>query len=188
MTLVVRNHFSQIVFFTRADLEDESIVDIRDGGVIKHRNARIPRNSKIIITSRSDKIARLGTTPPLRLQLLPKEAYWYFFKVCTFGSMDASEHPEIASVAMELAMESERSFMVANVFGRLLRSNTNTLYWRLVLASLREFKKKIRVVLLGGADQPQGRFDALGWKSQIAPNYSYTYSCEIQRPMCIVSR
>lgn len=38
MTLVVRNHFSQIVFFTRADLEDESIVDIRDGGVIKHRN------------------------------------------------------------------------------------------------------------------------------------------------------
>uniref|UniRef100_A0A0E0ITN9 NB-ARC domain-containing protein n=1 Tax=Oryza nivara TaxID=4536 RepID=A0A0E0ITN9_ORYNI len=139
MTLVVRNHFSQIVFFTRADLEDESIVDIRDGGVIKHRNGTSDIGSKIIITSRSDKIARLGTTPPL----LPKEAYWYFFKVCTFGSMDASEHPEIASVAMELAMESERSFMVANVFGRLLRSNTNTLYWRLVLASLREFKKKI---------------------------------------------
>uniref|UniRef100_A0A0D3GLL6 NB-ARC domain-containing protein n=1 Tax=Oryza barthii TaxID=65489 RepID=A0A0D3GLL6_9ORYZ len=139
-----------------------------------------------------------------------KKAYWYFFKVCTFGSMDASEYPEISSLAMELAMESERSFM-ANVFGRLLRSNTNMLYWRLVLASLREFKKKnqhigsnasppsqtegsnisVLDVLLGGADQPSSRkrrFDALGWKSQIAPYYSYMYSCEIQRPMCMVAR
>uniref|UniRef100_A0A0D9WUW2 NB-ARC domain-containing protein n=1 Tax=Leersia perrieri TaxID=77586 RepID=A0A0D9WUW2_9ORYZ len=267
----VRNHFSQIVLFTRGDLEDENMVNLRDGGVTKHRNHAldvgrvlviieldgdryseeldkkineglferlystyktcIPRDSKIIVTSRSDKIARLGTTPPLRLQLLPEEAYWYFFKVCIFGSMDASEHPEIESVAMDLAIESERSFMAASVFGRLLRSNANPHYWRLVLASLRDFEKKnqhvwsfmycadqvkdlevtepdgateslvildnfqigsnaspktegpnisVMEVLLGGA-KPQGRFDALGWKSQIAPYYSYMYTCEIQR-------
>uniref|UniRef100_A0A0E0AF76 Rx N-terminal domain-containing protein n=1 Tax=Oryza glumipatula TaxID=40148 RepID=A0A0E0AF76_9ORYZ len=184
----VRNNFSQIMFFTRANLEDESIVDIRDGGceVRNHTTSQI--------------------TAPFQ-----KKAYWYFFKVCTFGSMDASEYPEISSLAMEPAMESERSFMAANVFGRLLRSNTNMLYWRLVLASLREFKKKnqhigsnasppsqtegsnisVLDVLLGGADQPSSRkrrFDALGWKSQIAPYYSYMYSCEIQRPMCMVAR
>ncbi|BAS99812.1 putative disease resistance protein RGA3 [Oryza sativa Japonica Group] len=281
----VRNHFSQIVFFTRADLEDESIVDLRDGGVIKHRNrasgvgrvlviveldgdrysegldknidgvllerlysiykTRIPRDSKIIVTSRSDKIARLGTTPPLRLQLLSKEAYWYFFKVRTFGSMDASEHPEMASIAMDIAIETEGCFMGANVFSRLLRSNANSHYWSLVLATLREFKKKnqhiwsfmyaadqikaldrvnepseeateLLVILdnyqticshasshceaeaeapkislvdaLFGSVRPQGRFDALGWKSQIAPYYSYMYSCEIQRPKCLAAR
>uniref|UniRef100_A0A0E0LGD9 NB-ARC domain-containing protein n=1 Tax=Oryza punctata TaxID=4537 RepID=A0A0E0LGD9_ORYPU len=281
----VRNHFSQIVFFTQADLEDESMVDLRDGGVIKHRNrasdigrvlaiveldgdrysegldknideallerlysiykTRIPRDSKIIVTSRSDKIARLGATPPLRLQLLSKEAYWYFFKVRTFGSMDASEHPEMASIAMDIAVETEGCFMGANVFSRLLRSNANTHYWSLVLATLREFKKKNQHVwsFMYGADQvkvldqvtepseeatellvildnyqtscsrassrcefeaeapkislldalfgsvkPQGRFDALGWKSRIAPYYSYMYSCEIQRPKCLVAR
>uniref|UniRef100_A0A0D3GLM3 NB-ARC domain-containing protein n=1 Tax=Oryza barthii TaxID=65489 RepID=A0A0D3GLM3_9ORYZ len=281
----VRSHFSQIVFFTRADLEDESIVDLRDGGVIKHRNrasgvgrvlviveldgdrysegldknidgvllerlysiykTRIPRDSKIIVTSRSDKIARLGTTPPLRLQLLSKEAYWYFFKVRTFGSMDASEHPEMASIAMDIAIETEGCFMGANLFSRLLRSNANSHYWSLVLATLREFKKKnqhiwsfmyaadqikaldqvnerseeateLLVILdnyqtscshasshceaeaeapkislvdaLFGSVRPQGRFDALGWKSQIAPYYSYMYSCEIQRPKCLAAR
>uniref|UniRef100_A0A0E0E6Y0 NB-ARC domain-containing protein n=1 Tax=Oryza meridionalis TaxID=40149 RepID=A0A0E0E6Y0_9ORYZ len=282
----VRSHFSQIVFFTRADLEDESIVDLRDGGVIKHRNrdsgvgrvlviveldgdrysegldknidevllerlysiykTRIPRDSKIIVTSRSDKIVRLGTTQPLRLQLLSKEAYWYFFKVRTFGSMDASEHPEMASIAMDIAVETEGCFMGANLFSRLLRSNANSHYWSLVLATLREFKKKnqhiwsfmyaadqikaldqvtepseeateLLVILdnyqtscsyasshceaeaeaeapkislvdaLFGSVRPQGRFDALGWKSQIAPYYSYMYSCEIQRPKCLAA-
>uniref|UniRef100_A0A0E0ITN3 NB-ARC domain-containing protein n=1 Tax=Oryza nivara TaxID=4536 RepID=A0A0E0ITN3_ORYNI len=281
----VRSHFSQIVFFTRADLEDESIVDLRDGGVIKHRNrasgvgrvlviveldgdrysegldknidrvllerlysiykTRIPHDSKIIVTSRSDKIARLGTTPPLRLQLLSKEAYWYFFKVRTFGSMDASEHPEMASIAMDIAIETEGCFMGANLFSRLLRSNANSHYWSLVLATLREFRKKnqhvwsfmyaadqikaldqvnepseeateLLVILdnyqtscshasshceaeaeapkislvdaLFGSVRPQGRFDAVGWKSQIAPYYSYMYSCEIQRPKCLAAR
>lgn len=61
--------------------------------------------SKIKITSRSDKFAKLGTTQALELKYLPREAYWYFFKVLTFGSMDSEEHPKLASTAMEIALE-----------------------------------------------------------------------------------
>ncbi|KAF8731419.1 hypothetical protein HU200_016481 [Digitaria exilis] len=38
----------------------------------------LPTGSKTILTSRSEKIVRY----------LPQEAYWYFFKALTFGSMD----------------------------------------------------------------------------------------------------
>uniref|UniRef100_A0A0E0LGE9 NB-ARC domain-containing protein n=1 Tax=Oryza punctata TaxID=4537 RepID=A0A0E0LGE9_ORYPU len=62
----------------------------------------ISAGSKIIITSRSEKIAKLGTTLPLRLKFLSREAYWYFFKVLAFGSLDPEEHPKITSLSMEM--------------------------------------------------------------------------------------
>jgi len=58
---------------------------------------------KIIITSRSEKIAALGTAPALRLKFLPQEAYWYFFKILAFGSTNPDDHPDLASLAMEIA-------------------------------------------------------------------------------------
>jgi hypothetical protein len=42
--------------------------------------------SKLIGTSRSDKIVKFGTTRALTLNSLSHAAYWYFFKVLTFGS------------------------------------------------------------------------------------------------------
>ncbi|KAF0910830.1 hypothetical protein E2562_027743 [Oryza meyeriana var. granulata] len=76
-------------------------------------------------------------------------------EVRTFGSMDASEHPEMASIATDIAVATEGCFMGANVFSRLMRSNANTHYWSLVLATLREFKKKNQHVwsFMYGADQ-----------------------------------
>ncbi|CAN6180025.1 unnamed protein product [Urochloa humidicola] len=72
--------------------------------------------SKIIVTSRSDKIVRFGTSLPLRLQFLTQEAYWYFFKVRSFGSVDVvMEHPKLASIALELAREMSGCFMRANI-------------------------------------------------------------------------
>ncbi|KAF0926068.1 hypothetical protein E2562_021784 [Oryza meyeriana var. granulata] len=61
--------------------------------------SRISAGSKIIITSQSEKIAKLGTTQPLRLKFLSQEAYWYFFKVLALGSSDPEEHPEVASLS-----------------------------------------------------------------------------------------
>jgi hypothetical protein len=105
--------------------------------------SRTPCVSKIIVTSRSDKIiASLGTTEPLRLDYLTQEAYWYFFKVRVFGSIDASEHPEMVSIALDMAAETNRCFAVVDAFGGLLRSNFNARFWRLTLAVLREIIKK----------------------------------------------
>lgn len=98
--------------------------------------------SKIIITSRSDKIARLGTTEPLRLDHLPPEAYWQFFKMLAFGSADPDEHPRLASMAMEIAMEQRQCFVGGYIVAGLLRDNLSAPFWRAVLQRVRAYKRR----------------------------------------------
>ncbi|RCV27134.1 hypothetical protein SEVIR_5G303300v4 [Setaria viridis] len=97
---------------------------------------------KIIITSRSEKIAALGTTQALRLKLLPQEAYWYFFKVLAFGSANPDDHPKLASLGMEIATLMNGSFLGANIVGSLIRANLNVQFWRRVLHCVRDFLSK----------------------------------------------
>uniref|UniRef100_A0A0E0HW17 NB-ARC domain-containing protein n=1 Tax=Oryza nivara TaxID=4536 RepID=A0A0E0HW17_ORYNI len=101
----------------------------------------VPNGSKIIIASQSDKIARFGTTQALRVELFTEEAYWYFFKVRTFGSMDAQEHPKMALMAMEMARELQGCFMGASIYSGLLKANFNARFWNMALASIREYKQ-----------------------------------------------
>ncbi|CAO2166216.1 unnamed protein product [Urochloa humidicola] len=95
--------------------------------------------SKIILTSRSDKIARLGTTLALELKPLPREAFWYFFKTIAFGSTDPEDHLELASVCMEMAGLLNRSFIGANLIGGLLRANPCPQFWRKVLRGFKDY-------------------------------------------------
>lgn len=85
--------------------------------------------SKIIIISRSKKIEVLGTTEALRLTFLPEEAFWYFFKVISFGSTNPHEQPELMSICMEITPMINGSFIGANVVGRLLRANHSVQFW-----------------------------------------------------------
>ncbi|CAL5090189.1 unnamed protein product [Urochloa decumbens] len=104
---------------------------------------RFVDGSKIIVTSRSDKIARFGTTLPIRMQYLTQEAYWYFFKARTFGSVDVvMEHPKLASIAMAMAREMTGCFMEADIFGGLLRSRLDIGTCSLALATYREFRQR----------------------------------------------
>ncbi|TVU41051.1 hypothetical protein EJB05_14541, partial [Eragrostis curvula] len=112
-----------------------------------------PRVSKIIVTSRSDKVASFGTTDLLRLRPFTEEAFWYFFKARAFGSADASEHPKMVSVAMDMVEEMSGSFAAANFFGGLLRSNFNTGFWSLALAVFRGLKQTKLVVVHDRAQQ-----------------------------------
>jgi hypothetical protein len=97
--------------------------------------------SKIIVASRSDKIARLGTTQPLKVQFFTPEVYWYFFKVRTFGSTDTRDHPKLVSIAMDLAQEMNGCFFGASVFSGLLKANFNAHFWSTALAIVKEFKR-----------------------------------------------
>ncbi|XP_022679575.1 disease resistance protein RGA2 isoform X1 [Setaria italica] len=97
--------------------------------------------SKIIITSRSDKIAKLGTTRAVTLKYLSEEAYWYFFKTHAFGSTDPTMHPRMAYVAMEIARMSNRSLLSATITACLLRDNFDIHFWCKLLAFLRRFIK-----------------------------------------------
>uniref|UniRef100_A0A0D9WV01 NB-ARC domain-containing protein n=1 Tax=Leersia perrieri TaxID=77586 RepID=A0A0D9WV01_9ORYZ len=118
----VCNHFSRIIFLSDSDFREEKTLltqRLRDGGRLlvvveladdvghdewtrMYSSCRscISAGSKIIITSRSEKIAKLGTTHPLHIKFLSREAYWYFFKVLAFGSSNPEDHPKAASAAM----------------------------------------------------------------------------------------
>ncbi|KAL6861613.1 hypothetical protein ACP4OV_017313 [Aristida adscensionis] len=106
----------------------------------------MPRGSKLIVTSRSDKIARLGTTLPLRLKPLTREAFWYFFKVLVFGSTDPEESPELAAMAMAMALEFGGSFMHACIGAAMLRCDFRARFWRTVQGRLRWYTQKNRIV------------------------------------------
>jgi hypothetical protein len=102
----------------------------------------VASGSKIIIASRSDKIARLGTTQPLKVEFFAPEMHWYFFKVRTFGSTDPEDHPKLASIAMDLAREMNgESFFGASIFSVLLKANFNASFWSMALASVKKFKR-----------------------------------------------
>ncbi|CAM0908364.1 unnamed protein product [Alopecurus aequalis] len=103
--------------------------------------SRIGSGCKIIIASRSDKIASLGTTQPLRLQLFTREEYWYFFKVRTFGSTSTEDHPKLTAIAMDMARLVNGCFMAAAVFSGLLKANFNLRFWRMALATIRNIRQ-----------------------------------------------
>ncbi|TVU39868.1 hypothetical protein EJB05_13311, partial [Eragrostis curvula] len=97
--------------------------------------------SKIIVASRSDTIARFGTTQAVRVQFFTQEAYWYFFKVRTFGSINTEDYPNLASIAMEMARELDGCFFSAHFYSRLLKANFNAHFWSMALAMIKEFKR-----------------------------------------------
>ncbi|CAD6341980.1 unnamed protein product [Miscanthus lutarioriparius] len=95
--------------------------------------------SKIIVTSCSDMIVMFGTTPALTLKYLSPEAYWYFFKTLTFGSMDPEMHPRLAQLAMEIARLQHRSINSAYIISCLLKDNFSIHFWCKVLGFMRGF-------------------------------------------------
>ena len=91
--------------------------------------ACLESGSKIVITSRSSKVIKFGTTHALVLNVLPIEAYWYFFKVLSFGSANPEDQQKMESVALEIARKMNGSFVGAqNISGRL-RNNLTAKYW-----------------------------------------------------------
>jgi hypothetical protein len=95
--------------------------------------------SKIIITSRSNRIMSLGTTEALQLDYLSQEAYWYFFKSLVFGSTNPDEEPKLAKMAMEIALEQRQCFTSAHIIADILRDNFNARFWRTVLHCVRAY-------------------------------------------------
>ncbi|TVU35287.1 hypothetical protein EJB05_17171, partial [Eragrostis curvula] len=98
--------------------------------------------SKIIVTSRSEKIASFGTAQALRLKPLAEETYWYFFKTLAFGSANPDDQPKLASLCMEIASMLKCSFSWANILEGVMRANQNVQFWRRLLQCLREIKSK----------------------------------------------
>ncbi|XBH87920.1 hypothetical protein VPH35_075289 [Triticum aestivum] len=162
----VRHHFSQIVSFRHDNFIIQDIASLEDRCAPRHENKgrllivvdivgdldedlweimcsicrqSTTSGSKIIITSRSDKITKLGTTHTLVLKHLSHEAFWYFFKVVTFGSTDPKMHPRLVCLAMEIAESLNDNLVDANMTASVLRANFNINFWCKVLAFRRGY-------------------------------------------------
>ncbi|CAL5091791.1 unnamed protein product [Urochloa decumbens] len=94
-------------------------------------------NSKMVITSKSNKIMKFGSTQALVLNFLPQEAYWYFFKILTFGSVDSNDYPKLEKFAMEIARGMKGSFIGANIHSLVLKKNFVAKHWCKVLEGLK---------------------------------------------------
>ncbi|GJN12242.1 hypothetical protein PR202_ga30537 [Eleusine coracana subsp. coracana] len=106
--------------------------DIDEGTWTRVRSAysRYPANAvKIIISNRSDRIARFGTTRAVRVEYLSQEAYWYFFKSLAFGSMNPRDEPNLASMAMQMAVCLNGCFIAGNIVACMLRANYSAKFW-----------------------------------------------------------
>ncbi|CAM0882829.1 unnamed protein product [Alopecurus aequalis] len=104
--------------------------------------SQMEHGSKVIVTSRSERIVQFGTTQALKLNVLPQEAYWYYFKSIALRSAGPKDYQELSSIAMDIAAELGASFGNANLVGAILRANPDVLFWRRVLEHLRECNKK----------------------------------------------
>jgi hypothetical protein len=82
----------------------------------------------------------------MTLKYLPHEAFWYLFKVITFGSTDPKMHPRLAYTAMEISKTLNGSLIAANLIGGLLRTNFSIQYWCTILELMRETLAKSRSV------------------------------------------
>uniref|UniRef100_A0A0D3ETG3 Disease resistance N-terminal domain-containing protein n=1 Tax=Oryza barthii TaxID=65489 RepID=A0A0D3ETG3_9ORYZ len=134
------------------------------------RGDHITSVSKIIITSRSRKIATFGTTKALQLDFLPKEAFWYLFKTVAFGSTNPEEEPKLASICMEIADLVNGSFMESNVVGSILRSNLSAQFWYNFLKRLKYFTDR-HFRLLG--EHPRDLYNANSGRTYIWMHENY---------------
>jgi hypothetical protein len=141
----------------------ELLEDVDEGAwnrLLQTSEKYMAHGSKIIITSRSEKIVSVGTTEAIKLRCLSKEAYWYFFKILVFGSTDPEEHPKLTSIAMELALEMCGSFIFANVTATLLRANSSARFWCRVLRQAREFTQNYNFAL---GEYHEDHMSRCGW-------------------------
>ncbi|CAD6212309.1 unnamed protein product [Miscanthus lutarioriparius] len=94
--------------------------------------------SKVVIVSWFQEIARFGTVKPNILRSLSDAEFCYLFKVLAFGGTDPENHPQLASIATELATNVNGLLRVANMLADLLRKNQNVQFWFHILKRFRK--------------------------------------------------
>ncbi|KAE8804069.1 putative disease resistance protein RGA4 [Hordeum vulgare] len=98
---------------------------------------RMGKGSKIIIISRIESVSRLGTIRPMHVNSLSLEEYSYLFKALAFGSTNPYDHPQLSSIASELAVLMGGSLVAANVCADIFRNNQNVQFWQHILNKYR---------------------------------------------------
>jgi len=128
-----------------------------------------------------------------------------------FGSTNPADHPELASIVMEIAAGLERCFVGAHVRCGFLRANMQRRFWNKILQCQRNnIDRNIRILHMFGvcptfpwgskffivkvippckilheaqtSAKARGKLQVLVLKSRIPPYHSYSVMCEIGVP------
>ncbi|KAL6849889.1 hypothetical protein ACP4OV_020516 [Aristida adscensionis] len=179
----VQQHFSKIHHLRSDDLDPPSwslldpttrsliVVDFAGGDAYDYEeeeawrrfNSSMRRRghseSKIILISRTERHACLGTMPPLQLRAPRPEELWYFFRALAFGAADPEERPDLLRLAMAMCGGirdgDESVFASANVLAAALRADLSARSWRRVLrVSAGATKLDLGGALPGRRDRP----------------------------------
>ncbi|CAL4932781.1 unnamed protein product [Urochloa decumbens] len=151
---LVRSHFYSVLHFNsdsfqKVDHETflsvrtlvivEFISDVDDSEWLNFYSAisRMGTGSKVIIISRLEEIARFGTVKPIQLRRLSHAEFMYLFKVLAFGGTDPENHPQMASIGMEIAKMLQGLLLSGNVLADILRKNQNVQFWLHILKRFR---------------------------------------------------
>jgi hypothetical protein len=153
---MVRSHFSSVLHLksnsflkvsrktfmpVRTLVVVEFISDVDDSEWVKFYSDASPQmgaGSKVVIVSRFQEIARFGTVKPVVLRSLSQAEFSYLFKALAFGGTDPENHPQLSSIAMELAMNVNGLLLVANTLADLLRKNQSVRFWFHMLKRFRQ--------------------------------------------------
>ncbi|GJN41382.1 hypothetical protein PR202_gn00750 [Eleusine coracana subsp. coracana] len=96
---------------------------------------RAKRGDRIIVISRTERHASLGTVPPLSLHPPRREELWYFFRALAFGPTDPDNRSDLARIAMVLCegIDDFALFAATNIIAASLRADMTLRSWRRVL-------------------------------------------------------
>ncbi|XP_052141916.1 putative disease resistance RPP13-like protein 1 isoform X2 [Oryza glaberrima] len=94
------------------------------------------QGSIMLVTTRSLEVAHeVKTMEPVRLEGLKDDIFWNFFKICTFGSSDSSDYPELERIGRNIVPKLKGSPLAAKTLGRLLRTSLDIAHWNNILQS-----------------------------------------------------
>uniref|UniRef100_A0A0D3F3P1 Uncharacterized protein n=1 Tax=Oryza barthii TaxID=65489 RepID=A0A0D3F3P1_9ORYZ len=96
----------------------------------------LAQGSIMLVTTRSLEVAHeVKTMEPVRLEGLKDDIFWNFFKICTFGSSDSSDYPELERIGRNIVPKLKGSPLAAKTLGRLLRTSLDIAHWNNILQS-----------------------------------------------------
>jgi hypothetical protein len=120
------------------------VSDVDDGEWKSFCRAVTCKNTetKIIILSRMESLARYGTMEPIHLSRLQDEEYKYLFKILSFGSARVEDQPKLTLLTREFVKLLGGSFVGAYAVASSLRTNLSLRFWLSTLNVLKKATKK----------------------------------------------
>ncbi|KDP40513.1 hypothetical protein JCGZ_24512 [Jatropha curcas] len=92
--------------------------------------------SKIIVTTRSKKVATImGTLPTHHLEVLSVDDSWLLFKQRAFLHGDEAPYPNLVPIGKEIVKKCRGLPLAAKTLGGLLRTKTEVSEWEMILRS-----------------------------------------------------